>query len=150
MDRRHFLESIGIGAAFALTATCLQSCKHDAAELTIDNTAANGTITSTTANSFTVDIEAPANAGLKRLGGYVIVKGIVIAKDLKGNYVAATQKCSHEGRTEVIFSNVLNQFYCSAHGATFSTDGKGTNPNGKAGLKIYKTALEGTLLRIYT
>jgi cytochrome b6-f complex iron-sulfur subunit len=139
MDRRNFLESIGLGAAFALTATCLQACKH---EPIID--------TSTTTNSFTVDIEAPANAGLKRLGGYVIVNGIVIAKDMNGNYVAATQECSHEGRRQVVFSNVLNQFYCSAHGATFSTDGKGTNPNGKGGLKIYKTAVEGTLLRIYT
>jgi Rieske Fe-S protein len=144
MDRRHFLESIGMGAAFALTVTCLQSCIHEPIA-PIENPT-KPTITT----SFTVNTEDPANAGLKRLGGYVIVQGIVIAKDLNGNYVAATQVCSHEGRRQVIFSEVLNQFYCSAHGATFSTDGKGTNNNGKGGLKIYKTVVEGTLLRVYT
>ncbi len=146
MDRRNFLETIGIGAAFALTATCLQSCKHDPVEPTAGSTNGNPN----TANSFTVNIEDPANAGLKRTGGYVIVKGIVIAKDLNGNYVAATQVCSHEGRAQVIFSNVLNEFYCSAHGARFTTAGKGVNIEGRAGLKVYKTALEGTLVRIYT
>jgi cytochrome b6-f complex iron-sulfur subunit len=143
MNRRHFLESIGVGASFALTATCLQSCKHDPVAPTTTNT------TNPTANSFTVDIEDPANAGLKRLGGYVIIKGIVIAKDLNGNIVAATQVCSHEGRKEVIFSKVFNEFYCTAHGARFTTAGKGTNSAGVAGLKIYKTVLEGNLVRVF-
>ena len=146
MDRRQFLDSLGIGAAFALTATCLQSCKYDVAPVTPDVTT---TGTTSTANSFTINLDDASNAALKKNGGYVVVKNVVIAKDKDGNYVAATQICSHEGRKEVYYTSILNEFYCPAHGARFSMAGKGLNGNGSGGLKIYKTAIEGSLLRIY-
>jgi cytochrome b6-f complex iron-sulfur subunit len=148
MDRRLFLESIGIGAAFALTATCLQSCKHEPLE-PINGTTNTNNGTTTTASSVTIDLNDAAYVGLKNNGGYIIVKGVVIARDSAGNLVAATQVCSHENKQQVYFSSVLNEFYCPAHGARFSTDGKGVNSNGRAGLTIYKTVLDGSILRIF-
>jgi cytochrome b6-f complex iron-sulfur subunit len=150
MDRRLFLESIGIGAAFALTATCLQSCKHDPviAPTNTGSTGTTGTTGGTTTTGFTIDLTASINAALKTNGGYIIQNGIVIARDNSGNYVAATQTCSHAGQTQVVFR--ANEFYCDAHGARFSATGAGLNSIGSAGLKTYKTALEGTsTLRIY-
>lgn len=150
MNRRHFLESIGIGAAFALTATCLQSCKHESiAPTTTNGTTSSSTGGTTTANSFTINLDDPANASLKNNGGYIVVKGIVIARDLNGNYVAVTQVCSHANRAQIIFSSA-NEFYCNAHGARFTTAGVGLNSAGRSGLQTYKTALEGTtILRVF-
>jgi cytochrome b6-f complex iron-sulfur subunit len=132
-----------------LTATCLQSCKHDPQIPVPTNTTNNNTGGTTTAASFTIDLTDPANAALKNNGGYIIKNGIVIAKDMSGNYVAATQTCSHAGRVQVIFSSAQNGFYCPAHGAIFSIDGTGQNTAARSGLKTYKTALETTLLRIF-
>ena len=150
MDRRHFLESIGIGAAFALTATCLQSCKHQTiAPATTVGTTSSTTGGTPTANSFTINLDDPANSSLKNNGGYIVVKGIVIAKDLNGNYVAVTQVCSHANRAQIVFSSA-NEFYCNAHGARFTTAGVGLNSAGRSGLQTYKTVLEGTtILRIF-
>lgn len=138
MDRREFLESIGIGAAFVLTATCLHSCKND------DN---NVTPTPTGTVDFTLDLTATSNAALKNNGGFVVSQGVVVARTSKGEYVAATNTCSHEGNKAVGF-NSSDQFQCSVHGALFDLSGKGLNSFGSAGLKIYKTSLSGNSLRV--
>jgi nitrite reductase/ring-hydroxylating ferredoxin subunit len=146
MQRREFLESIGIGAAFVLTASCLQSCKHEPIVPPTNNATGGGVVPTPT--NFIIDLDDPTNAALKTNGGYVVTRSVVIAKDVNGNYVAATQICSHAGRAQVYF-NSSNEFYCSAHGARFSTDGIGLNSAAQAGLKIYKTAIEGHFLRIF-
>ena len=137
MDRKEFLSTIGLGAAFALTASCLGSCKKTA-------TTPNGPV------DFTLDLSDAANAALKSNGGYVIKNTCVVAKTNAGVYVAATQICSHEGRTQVIYDNTSSQWYCTAHGARFSLTGAGVNSNGSGGLTIYKTELTGTMLRVYS
>lgn len=134
MDRRQFLESLGIGAAFALTATCLHSCKADEAG----------------AVDFTIDLSASANAALQTNGGYIISNNCVVAKDTSGNYVAATVICSHEGEKKVSYDKNNNRYVCSAHGATFSLTGSPINSVTKNSLTIYKTSLSGTTLRVYS
>jgi cytochrome b6-f complex iron-sulfur subunit len=139
MERRDFLEKLGIGAAFVLTSSCLGSCtKSDYAP--------------TGAVDFTVDLALPANSALAANGGYIIdsANKIVVARDTAGNYVAATQVCSHEGKVQVAYNKASNNYVCSAHGATFSLTGSGTNSNGSKGLTIYKTTLTGTKLRVYS
>lgn len=133
MERRQFLEKLGIGAAFVLSASCLQSCKKDAVAV-----------------DFTLDLNASSNSALLTNGGYVVSNGVVVAKDTSGNYVAATQTCSHEGQTRVTYIKSANEFQCSAHGARFSTAGAGLNSEGSKGLTIYKTALTGTTLHVYS
>ena len=137
MERRDFLEKLGIGAAFVLTSSCLGSCtKTDAAPA--------GTV------DFTLDLTASANAALTTNGGFIISNKVVVAKDTSGNYVAATQVCSHEGNVQVSYNKAANNYTCSAHGATFDLLGKGTNANGSKGLTIYKTSLSGTSLRVFS
>jgi cytochrome b6-f complex iron-sulfur subunit len=135
MDRRKFLSSIGVGAAFALTASCLGSCKKN-----------NGT----TAVDFTIDITDSTYSSLKNNGGYVIKDQVVIARTTSGDYAAATVTCSHEGRQQVTYDKSANQWYCTAHGARFGMDGSGANGNGSKGLTIYKTTLSGNSLRVYS
>jgi nitrite reductase/ring-hydroxylating ferredoxin subunit len=141
MERRQFLESLGIGAAFVLTATCLQSCKKDDT---------GGTTPTTTGIDFTLNIDDAANSSLKVNGGFVISNGVVVAKDKNGNFVAATQTCSHEGFKQVTFDNAKNEFMCSRHGARFDTLGKGLNSEASKGLTVYKTTLTGSSLRVFS
>jgi cytochrome b6-f complex iron-sulfur subunit len=139
MERRDFLEKLGIGAAFVLTSSCLGGCGKD-------DFAPTGTV------DFTVDLALPANAALAANGGYIIdsANKVVVARDTAGNYVAATQICSHEGKVQVIYNKTANNYRCTAHDATFDLLGKGTNSNGSKGLTIYKTALTGTKLRVFS
>jgi len=73
----------------------------------------------------------------------------VIAKTATG-YAAATVICSHEGQQQITYRNTLNQWYCTAHGASFDINGIGQNGNGSKGLTIYKTSLSANNLRVYS
>jgi nitrite reductase/ring-hydroxylating ferredoxin subunit len=136
MNRKEFLSKLSVGAAFALTTGCLGSCSKD-----------NGSIAPSGNVDFTLDLNAATNSNLQSNGGYVINNRVVVAKDSSGNYIAATQRCSHEGLKEVILRN--DEWYCTAHGARFDLQGGGLNSDGGKGLTIYKTELNGTMLRVF-
>lgn len=97
---------------------------------------------------FTLDLMTPANAALRTAGGYVITHGVVVARAQHGSFVAATQTCSHEKKQGIIFQD--NGFVCTVHGARFNTAGQGINNFGSRGLRIYNTAVNGFLLRVYS
>lgn len=93
-----------------------------------------------------LDLSTTANAKLKTVGGYITQSSIVVALTSTG-YVAATQTCTHEPKKQVIYSQ--NEFYCTAHGARFSTAGKGLNSLGSKGLTVYKVATDGKTVVVY-
>ncbi len=132
MERREFLEKLGLGAAFVITTACLQSCSKDS----------SGPV------DFTLNLDDAANSALKTNGGYVISNNTVVARTLAGEYVAVPVKCSHQGLNQVAYRKSTDTFYCSAHGAEFSLTGGGLNSNGKDGLALYKTTLTGTSLKV--
>jgi cytochrome b6-f complex iron-sulfur subunit len=136
MERRDFLEKLGIGAAFVLTTSCLQSCKKDAT-------------TTPSGVDFTINLDDTANASLKTNGNYIISNGTVVAKTTTGEYVAATVTCSHEGNKAVQYDKANNRYLCTVHGAQFDLTGKGLNANASKGLTIYKTTLTGNSLRVF-
>ena len=78
MERREFLEKLGLGAAFVITTACLQSCSKDS----------SGPV------DFTLNLDDAANSALKTNGGYVISNNTVVARTLAGEYVAVPVKCS--------------------------------------------------------
>lgn len=136
MERRAFLESLGLGATFVLTATCLHSCSTSGSVIT------PGTV------DFTLDLTQSANAALKSKGGYIVTNGVVVAQDLNGNYVAATQTCTHQGLNQVYYDSSSNTYRCSAHGAQYDLNGKGLNANGSKGIITFKATLSGTSLHV--
>ncbi|MBB4078691.1 nitrite reductase/ring-hydroxylating ferredoxin subunit [Lewinella aquimaris] len=140
MNRKDFLNNLGIGAAFALTATCLGGCSKEEDEAF--------TPTPSTGIDFTLDLNATENAPLATDGGYVVRNKIVVARTLTGDYVAATQQCSHEGNLAVQLRN--DEWYCTVHGARYTLAGDGLNQFGSNGLTTYKTALNGTDLRVFS
>ncbi len=136
MNRKEFLEKLGLGAAFVLTSTCLGGCRRDE------------TFKPTGPIDFTLDLENPEYSALNADGGYVIFEGVVVARAINGDYVAATQTCSHEGLNQIIYQS--NEWYCTAHGARFELNGNGLNGNASNGLTIYNTNLIGNMLQIFS
>jgi nitrite reductase/ring-hydroxylating ferredoxin subunit len=145
MNRKEFLKSIGAGAAFAITVSCFGGCSSGEGDVFSDpiSELEPDPITGTL---FAIDLSDASSSALKNKGGYLIQNNIIIAKDLSGNYVAATVVCSHEQKKEIIFKN--GEYYCTAHGARFNLAGNGLNSDASRGLKIYNTLLEGTILSI--
>jgi cytochrome b6-f complex iron-sulfur subunit len=136
MDRREFLEKIGIGAAFAITSVCFQSCKGDDVE----------------APAAVVDftLDTTVETKLQTKGNYVIKNGVVVAYGNDGNYYACTVVCSHEDLKKMIYNKTTNEFFCTEHDARFDLQGKGLNKNGNKNIKVYNTTLTGTSLRVFS
>jgi cytochrome b6-f complex iron-sulfur subunit len=141
MKRGAFLKSLGISAGAVMATWCmgsLTSCMN------ADMPAPGDGIV-----DFTLDLDAAENKALLTNGGWLIKNSIVIARTNSGDYVAVTQVCSHEGRKQVTYRASKNDFYCTAHGATYSVTGKGTNSDGSRGLTSYTTQLDNNILRVF-
>lgn len=137
MNRKEFLEKLGLGAAFVLTASCMGGCTRDEADPPRDI-------------DFMIDLTSADNAALAELGSFVIVDNIVIARSNTGDYLAATVVCSHQNLSQITYSQDQGAWLCTAHGALFDEDGVGLNANGSRGLTIYNTSLEGDQLRVFS
>jgi Rieske Fe-S protein len=142
MERKQFLKSLGAGAAFALTVPCAYSCSKEG--IRVDEP---------TGIDFTIDLTSPEASALTENGGFILKDLVVIAKNLEGNYVAATQVCSHRGYDQVRFNTAEGGiFYCDVHGSKFDQNGEPLNKVGLGKAKpitVYQTVLNGDLLRVF-
>ncbi|MFS4493850.1 ubiquinol-cytochrome c reductase iron-sulfur subunit [Maribacter sp. 2308TA10-17] len=146
MERKQFLRTLGAGAAFALTFPCVHGCSKDENQ--------NGTIVVEPTNvDFTIDLTSAEAANLGENGGFILKRLVVIAKNLEGQYIAASQVCSHEAYDQVRFVNQQGGiFYCDVHGSQFEQNGTPLNQIGSnpaKTLKIYNTELNGDILRVF-
>lgn len=137
MQRKEFLKTLGAGALFALTAGCFGGCSKDDEDFA-----------PTEDVDFTIDLSDPTYDNLQQNGGYIIKDRVVVAKDNNGNYVAATQRCSHEGSYEIVLRN--NEWFCTDHSARFDLSGQGLNSEASRNLTIYQTELNGQMLRVFS
>lgn len=146
MERKDFLRTLGAGAAFAITFPCLGGCSKD------DENEGN-IVTPPTNVDFTIDLTSSEASNLENNGGFIRKNLVVVVKNLEGNFVAATQVCSHEQYDAVEFiSQDGGFFYCDVHGSRFGQDGTPLNtiPNSTPRpLKIYNTELNGNILRVF-
>ena len=146
MERKKFLRTLGAGAAFAITFPCLGSCSKD-------NEIEGNIVAQPTDVDFTIDLTSSEAAKLANNGGFILKNLVVVVKNLEGEFVAATQICSHEQYDQVRFVNQDGGiFYCDVHGSRFAQNGTPLNeiPNSTSkALKIYNTSLEGSILRVF-
>ena len=138
MERKEFLSLLGMGAS-SLVLGCLAGCSKGqgisaAAPTNVD---------------FTLDLTQAANARLNTNGGFIYSSGIIIARTLAGNYIAVSQTCTHQNFS-VAYIASSNEFYCSAHGGTYSQTGKVISGPPPASLVQYNTSLNGNMLRVYS
>lgn len=140
MERKEFLKSLGASAAFAVAFPCLHACSSESSP---DDDTPTGI-------DFTIDLSAPAAAPLQNNGGFILQNLVVVARNLEGNFVAASQVCSHQQTEEVRFvSDDGGSFFCSTHGSRFNQQGTPLNTVTNNPLKIYSTELNGDLLRVF-
>ncbi|WP_289063246.1 Rieske 2Fe-2S domain-containing protein [uncultured Zobellia sp.] len=152
MERKQFLKTLGASAAFALAFPCLHGCSSDSG----DDGEAEGNTPIPVGIDFTLDLDAPENAKLASNGGFVLKNLVVVAKNFEGEFVAASQVCSHEGFAQVRFAPQLEGgiFYCDVHSPGSRFDQKG-NPLNQVdskepkALKIFKTELTDNMLRVF-
>lgn len=141
MERKAFLRSLGAGAAFALVFPCTQGCTKGP-EINTEPIPEGV--------DFTVDLSGPDGTALQNPGDFILRNFVVVARNLEGNFVAASQICSHQQTDQVRF--VTSQggiFQCSTHGSQFSQTGTPINAVTNNPLKIFQTQLNGNLLRVF-
>ncbi|NAY90301.1 Rieske 2Fe-2S domain-containing protein [Muricauda sp. JGD-17] len=145
MERKEFLRSLGAGAAFALTFPCLQGCSKDEIDGDI--------VEEPTGVDFTIDLNSEEAQPLNANGGFILKNLVVVAKNLEGDFVAASQVCSHQSYDQVRFVDQDGGiFYCDVHGSRFAQDGTPLNQvdsNPAKPIKIYNLELEGSTLRVF-
>lgn len=99
---------------------------------------------------FTVDLSGPDGAALQNNGDFIIRNDVVVARNLEGEFVAASRICSHEQNAGVSFVETQGGiFECEVHGSRFDQNGTPLNTITLNPLKIFRTELQGDLLRIF-
>ena len=140
MERKQFLRSLGAGAAFALTFPCLQSCSKDD----------EPTDPVPTGVDFTIDLNSTEGQQLANNGDFILKKEVVVVRNLEGNFVAASQICSHQQTDQVRFIEEQGGiFRCFTHGSEFSQSGTPLNTITNNPLKVFNTSLNGSTLRVF-
>ncbi|MEH6681033.1 MAG: Rieske 2Fe-2S domain-containing protein [Sediminicola sp.] len=145
MERKVFLRTLGAGAAFALTFPCLGGCSKDGE---------NGDMVPVPSGvDFTIDLTSEEAANLANDGGFILKNLVVVVRNLEGDFVAASQVCSHQSYDQVRFVGQDGGiFHCDVHGSRFAQDGTPLNQvDNKAPLplKIFQTELNGDILRVF-
>jgi nitrite reductase/ring-hydroxylating ferredoxin subunit len=130
IKRNEFLKSLGLKGAALLAVYCgASACQADAGVSPASNV------------DFTLDVSA------LNVGKYVVNSQVVVARIATGSYVAVSQVCPHENILGISYTGT--NFYCGQHGATFTTSGSALSVTNRS-LTVYKTALTGTSLRVYS
>lgn len=148
MNRKKFIELVGVGSASIAIAACFGACKKDSptpSSATTPTTPVTPTPPNTTL--LTLDLSDPANSALNTPGGYVYKNGIIVAKAASGIYIAVSQVCTHQQFT-VVYQASPSQFHCSLHGSNFSESGTVINGPAASSLTQYRTSLSGNILSI--
>jgi len=153
MERKDFIEQVGLSAASILIFGCMQSCsKSDSAAPTTPPSNNNNPPT-TNKIDFTINITTNPYTKLNTAGGFYVdrTNNIIIARTLTNDFIAVSSLCTHQQVT-LEFQASNNRFICPSppgHGSSFSTTGAVLNDPATSALKPYKTALTGNSLRIY-
>ncbi len=142
MERKEFLRTLGVGAAFALTFPCIQGCSADGSDLNVKPIP--------TGIDFTIDLTSTEGLKLQNNGDFILKNEVVVVRNLSGNFIAASQICSHQQTDQVRFIDEDGGiFQCSTHGSEFSQSGTPLNSITNNPLKIFSTELSGDLLRVF-
>lgn len=148
MERKEFLNKISGGLAFTCVACMMAACSKDDTTGTGNNTGGSNTGGGSTGNTLlTVNLTTQ----LLSIDDFISDKGIIVVRKAAGNavssFVAFVNACPHQG-VAVSFRKSNNDFYCSAHGSTFSITGAVTASPATSGLSARTVEISGTTLTV--
>ncbi len=149
MERKEFLNKISGGLAFTCVACMMAACSKDGTTAGSGNnpggTNPGGGGTGTTLLTINLTTQ------LLAINDFVSDKGIIVVRRAAGNaatsFVAFVNACPHQG-VAVTFRKASNDFYCSAHGSTFSITGAVTVAPAQSGLSARTVEVSGTTLTV--
>jgi len=154
MERKDFIEQVGLSGAAILIFGCMQSCSKSDGPSTNTNTG-GGTGTggggnNTSTVDFTIDISKSPFDTLKTIGGFYVdpTTKIIIVKTTSDEIIAVSSVCTHQ-QASVVYEANNKRFYCAAHGSVFATTGAVTTGPATTALKKYQISLTGTMLRVF-
>jgi cytochrome b6-f complex iron-sulfur subunit len=140
MERRKFFRNFAVGGSLLLTAPVLfNSCSDDSTE--DDNNNNNNT------GGNTVDLNDPAYAALKTVGGFAYKGDIIIIRSTETAYLALSKVCTHSQCT-VTYNSSSKDIPCPCHGSKFNTEGAVLNGPANSPLKKYNVKQDGNILTI--
>ncbi|MBC8154078.1 MAG: Rieske (2Fe-2S) protein [Bacteroidetes bacterium] len=90
--------------------------------------------------SFALDLTSATYAGLKTVGGFVVVGDVIVANARGSRLIALSKACTHAGTT-VEYQAGPDNFYCSNHGSRFSLSGSVLNGPAGSALRMYTATL---------
>jgi Rieske Fe-S protein len=139
MERRRFFRNFAIGGSLLLTAPVLfNSCSDDSSEDENNNNNNSGN---------TVDLNDPAYANLKTVGGYAYKGDIIIIRSTDTVYIALSKVCTHSSCT-VTYNSSTSELPCPCHGSKFTKEGAVVNGPATSPLKKYNVTQNGNILTI--
>jgi cytochrome b6-f complex iron-sulfur subunit len=161
MERKEFLNLVGISVGAVILQNCLSGCTKSSdptpaattptnpntggtgggggttttVGLTGNNLLANGTI------SFSIDLNSTTFGDLKTNGKALISGDVIIARTKAGDFLVVEKACTHQ-RTTVDFNADNTTFSCSSHGSVFEANGAVKNGPAAVALKNYPTSFD--------
>jgi Rieske Fe-S protein len=150
MERKEFLNKISGGLAFTCVACMMAACsKDDTTTGSGNNNGGGGNTGGGGTGSILLTINLTTQ--LLAVNDFVSDKGIIIVRKAAGNVVSSfaafVNACPHQG-VAVTFRKASNDFWCSAHGSTFSITGAVTVSPATSGLSARTVEINGTTLTV--
>ena len=148
MERKEFLNKISGGLAITCVACMMAACSKDDNTGTGNNTGGTNTGGGSTGSTLlTVNLTTQ----LLAVDDFISDKGIIVVRKAAGNavssFVAFVNACPHQG-VAVTFRKGSNDFFCSAHGSTFSIAGAVVASPATSGLSARTIEISGTTLTV--
>jgi cytochrome b6-f complex iron-sulfur subunit len=145
MERKDFIEKVGLSTASILIFGCMQACSKSEPAVSKNNSS-----TAPKPIDITINLSIAPFSVLNNQGGYYVdsTNNIIIARTLSNEFVAVSSICTHQNVT-IEYQGANNRFFCSGHGSTFTLTGAVSNGPASSPLKQYKTTISGSNLRIY-
>lgn len=149
MERKEFFNKISGGLAFTCVACMMAACSKEDAPAAGNNPGSGNTGGGSTGGSILLTLNLATQ--LLAINDFVSDKGIIIVRRAAGNlvssFIAFVNACPHQG-VAVTFRKSSNDFWCSAHGSTFSITGAVVVSPATTGLSPRTIEISGTTLNV--
>lgn len=150
MERKEFLNKLSGGLAFTCVACMMAACSKEDGTAPGNNTGGTNTGGTGTGGGSTL-LTINLASQLLAINDFISDKGIIVVRKAAGNvassFVAFVNACPHQG-VAVDFRKSSNDFYCSAHGSTFSITGAVIAAPATSGLTPRNVEISGTTLTV--